>query len=1176
MRVLWLLVLLVGAAWAEPGPARRAIDDHRPLAAQRLAGRSFAEQLVQVRALAELGLRSDARRRLEALGRPPEADRFDFHLIRGQLLGSKQDYDLARKDLREASRLADTRREQAEALLERAFLEVQAEETDEAARLYGEAVRVAPASLGLQLARVQLEVLAAKGDLDGARGTALTGLALARERGLRGSQVVFLLKLAMLAEGQQDYVAARASFRAALELALGLREPSLVLQALSHRQSVVLNRHQETAEHLALLQQMLSRLSRPEDLARVSQLLAALQLHLRQVDQAGATYRRSQQWARQSGDAREMLRAQAAWARFLYRSDRVGEEGWRAEYARALRLAERLTIDSDDAGLPHPAFLHLKLAESYSSDKALPHLEKALALAAPTDRASTAAQMLAWALRFKKLKPARQALDQFFAALPACPRASDRASLCVQISNSLFLPDFTEQILTGQTSFRLDDVRRALAAELTPERFRTLTDEAERVVARSRARSEPDRVWSAFFMQGLLLDAQGRHAESLDAMARSAEAARAGQLDQLAAISWQLSGLILLEEKRYLEAAETFEKSIRLAAEELPLIASGSLMVLAQTHRARGAPGDALAAAERAVALRLREKRISPHVGAWIEAERGHCLIDLGRFPEAVAAYREAGRLMTAAKQTWYRTQVQSREAAALALSGHLEEAARLYAALLPAAQGRLRFLEELSVDYGPVLEKLGRPDEARQIYERAYEASRELRASLPDLDDELDGRLIEQGVALEMSQHQPQAAQRWLERGRSLERVRRVTAQERAGLDEHTRLALERAEELREGLAGLHQQLAANGSGEVASQLADTRAQFLMAVNEVKQHNPDFESLLTVRESELVRVQERLPADVLLLQFYPAPEALYLLVVTRQGFEMRSVKVARTRLYALLREFRQLLSEHSKSERLAEVGSLLYSLTLAPVRAELKGRRLRVIPSGLLWYLPLEALKDEEGRYLAETTEVSYLTGLDLLAAPAAHVPERPVAVGAPIGLDLPGTRTELARLKAVLPSTQVLEGAEATRAALLERAASADVLHIASHSQLDRQNVNGTYIQLSGEKLTLGDIYRLRLAPDSLVVLSSCESGLGEDNPGREFASLAAAFRMAGASAVVSTLWKVHDDVGPELFAEFYRQLQAGAGRARALQLAKLACLRKGGFEHPGDWAAYTLLGD
>jgi CHAT domain-containing protein len=179
-------------------------------------------------------------------------------------------------------------------------------------------------------------------------------------------------------------------------------------------------------------------------------------------------------------------------------------------------------------------------------------------------------------------------------------------------------------------------------------------------------------------------------------------------------------------------------------------------------------------------------------------------------------------------------------------------------------------------------------------------------------------------------------------------------------------------------------------------------------------------------------------------------------------------------------------------------------------------------------------------------------------------------------MGLDLPGTRAELAKLKALLPATQLLEGADATRAALLERATAADVLHIASHSALDRQNVNGTYIQLSGEKLTLGDVYRLRLAPGSLVVLSSCESGLGEDNPGREFASLAAAFRMAGASAVVSTLWKVEDSVGPELFAEFYRQLQNGVGRARALQLAKVACLRKAGFEHPGDWAAYTLLGD
>ena len=163
MRTLWLLLLLVGAAWATPtgqSPARRALEDERPRAALQLAGRSYAEQLLAVRALSKAGRNGEARRLLQRLGAPPAAERFAFHLVRGQLFSSHKEYDLGRKDLREASRLAATPEEQAEALLERAMLELSAEEGEKAAELLAQAIRVVPTSLALRLARVQLEVLA--------------------------------------------------------------------------------------------------------------------------------------------------------------------------------------------------------------------------------------------------------------------------------------------------------------------------------------------------------------------------------------------------------------------------------------------------------------------------------------------------------------------------------------------------------------------------------------------------------------------------------------------------------------------------------------------------------------------------------------------------------------------------------------------------------------------------------------------------------------------------------------------------------------------------------------------------------------------------------------------------------------------------------------------------------
>ena len=110
----------------------------------------------------------------------------------------------------------------------------------------------------------------------------------------------------------------------------------------------------------------------------------------------------------------------------------------------------------------------------------------------------------------------------------------------------------------------------------------------------------------------------------------------------------------------------------------------------------------------------------------------------------------------------------------------------------------------------------------------------------------------------------------------------------------------------------------------------------------------------------------------------------------------------------------------------------------------------------------------------------------------------------------------------------------------------------------------------------MVLPEIYGLQLAPGALVVLSSCESGLGREHPGREVTSLASAFHAAGASSVISTLWPVDDVAQAELFPAFYRELSAGAGRGAALAKAKRALRARPTTAHPYYWSGIYLLGD
>ncbi len=108
----------------------------------------------------------------------------------------------------------------------------------------------------------------------------------------------------------------------------------------------------------------------------------------------------------------------------------------------------------------------------------------------------------------------------------------------------------------------------------------------------------------------------------------------------------------------------------------------------------------------------------------------------------------------------------------------------------------------------------------------------------------------------------------------------------------------------------------------------------------------------------------------------------------------------------------------------------------------------------------------------------------------------------------------------------------------------------------------------------LTAEDVSGLDLLGTELVVLSACDTGLGEVQTGEGVFGLRRAFLLAGAQTLVMTLWKVEDTVTGRLMADFYRRLLTGEGPAGALHKAKLALMRS----HPAPryWAAFVCQGD
>jgi CHAT domain-containing protein len=110
----------------------------------------------------------------------------------------------------------------------------------------------------------------------------------------------------------------------------------------------------------------------------------------------------------------------------------------------------------------------------------------------------------------------------------------------------------------------------------------------------------------------------------------------------------------------------------------------------------------------------------------------------------------------------------------------------------------------------------------------------------------------------------------------------------------------------------------------------------------------------------------------------------------------------------------------------------------------------------------------------------------------------------------------------------------------------------------------------------LTALEAAGLNLYGTSLVVLSACETGLGDVANGEGVYGLRRAFVTAGAESQMMSLWKVDDYGTSELMSLYYKRLLHGEGRSEALRQVQLEMMQAPAYQHPFYWASFTFSGD
>lgn len=297
------------------------------------------------------------------------------------------------------------------------------------------------------------------------------------------------------------------------------------------------------------------------------------------------------------------------------------------------------------------------------------------------------------------------------------------------------------------------------------------------------------------------------------------------------------------------------------------------------------------------------------------------------------------------------------------------------------------------------------------------------------------------------------------------------------------------------------------------------------------------------------------------------------------------------------------------------DLSTRLYDILVRPVEPFLQPR-LIIIPDGVLNILPFEVLlsapatkpeRFHQHEYWLKKHSISYCYSANLLQEMSnpgyVPAPKKMLAI-APFydGLStfsdsieqftratryhfnpLPFSGEEVYRVAKIM-NGEVQTGAEANTPALIQVLGDYRILHFATHARSNDQKGEFSYLALRGKTPTdngmvlyVKDIYNLRLRAE-LVVLSACETGIGELREGEGHISLARAFAYSGAQSIVTTLWSVNDESTKKLMSYFYEFLTQGLPKDQALQQAKLSYLlnHKGSAAHPFYWGGFTVIGE
>lgn len=415
-----------------------------------------------------------------------------------------------------------------------------------------------------------------------------------------------------------------------------------------------------------------------------------------------------------------------------------------------------------------------------------------------------------------------------------------------------------------------------------------------------------------------------------------------------------------------------------------------------------------------------------------------------------------------------------------------------------------------------------------------------------------------------------------------------------------------------------LGQTVAAERDLRRAIDLSNSQVRYLRSLRERLIHNESRQSLyddlilLLVRRGEAERAflvaeearaaffgqrdgnsREKLSValGVQFVEYALVGDTLICWIFAQERLSVSSTIVSRTFLDGAVSALLTALRDGTPRAKVESLATLLGDVLWRPVAQRITKGPVVIIPDKVLWHLPFAALMGPAKRFVVEDHILSYAPSAgSLVVAPSRTRSQRMMGVVSDPTFDrqifpklprLEGSIEEGEALVASDTAAVFLHGPHATKVAFLELLRSRDIVIFNGHSVVNRADPLLSYLVLAPSRGEAGVLYAYELMDlrgnlPSLVLLVSCDSGIGSGTARSLVGGLGWSLIRAGVDSVMASFWRIGDRGTLRQVKAFYGRFTDGSQGAEALQSAQLDLLERWrtaeGF--PADWAAFGWM--